>query len=131
MRLAADTNVLLRAVVGDDPVQSPAAASALRSASLVAISSVALVEFVWVLSRVYKRPNDQISAAIRTLIAADNVKVDRASTESGLAFMDAGGDFADGVIASQGTQLGADVFVSFDFEALRIAQGQRRRAAMP
>ncbi len=77
MRITVDTNVLVRAAVGDDPVQSLAAAKALQAASLIAATSPALCEFVWVLTRAYKRPVSDISRAIRRLLAADNVAVDR------------------------------------------------------
>jgi predicted nucleic-acid-binding protein len=49
--------------------------------------------------------------------------------DAGLAMLDAGGDFADGVIAYEGRWLGAEMFVSFDkkaVEALR-AQGEQAR----
>ncbi len=39
--------------------------------------------------------------------------------EAGLAVLEAGGDFADGVIAFEGSRLGADVFVSFDRRAAK------------
>ncbi len=131
MRITADTNVLVRAAVGDDPVQSPAAAKALRAASLIAVTNPALCEFVWVLARAYKRPVPDISGAIRRLLAADNVAVDRLAAEAGLAFLEAGGDFADGIIAYEGRQLGAEVFLSFDRDAVTIAKAQRIDAAPP
>jgi predicted nucleic-acid-binding protein len=44
--------------------------------------------------------------------------------EAGLAQLEAGGDFADGVIAHQGQWLGGDVFVSFDRQAVGLLRGQ-------
>ena len=38
--------------------------------------------------------------------------------------LDAGGDFADGVIAYEGSWLGADIFVSFDKRAVKLMQSQ-------
>ena len=40
--------------------------------------------------------------------------------QAGLNMLDAGGDFADGVIAYQGRWLGAETFVSFDKQAVRL-----------
>lgn len=131
MRITADTNVLVRAAVGDDPVQSPAAAKALQAASLIAVTNPALCEFVWVLARAYRRPVSDIAGAIRRLLAADNVAVDRLAAETGLAFLEAGGDFADGIIAYEGRQLGAEVFLSFDKGAVTIVKSQRIDAASP
>lgn len=67
--------------------------------------------------------------AIRTLLNTSNVVVNRPVAEAGLALLDAGGDFADGVIAYDGTWLGAETFVSFDKKAvsLLMKQGQSAR----
>lgn len=42
--------------------------------------------------------------------------------EAGLAIMEAGGDFADGVIAHQRGTLGGDVFLTFDAKAAKLLQ---------
>ena len=73
MRITADTNVLVRAVVGYDAAQSSAAIAALRDAEQIAVALPALCEFVWVLRRVYAFPVADIVAAIRALMAAGNV----------------------------------------------------------
>jgi predicted nucleic-acid-binding protein len=120
VRITPDTNLLVRAITRDDPSQAKLAEAELASAELVAISQVALCELVWVLSHSYKAPAADIAEAIRRLTDADNVAVDRRSLEAGLAFLDRGGDFADGVIAHQGYELGGDVFVSFDKKAVGL-----------
>ena len=122
MRITADTNVLVRAVVGDDPVQSPAAMEALRGAEQIAVALPALCEFVWVLRRVYAFPVAEISAAIQALMAAGNVRLDRAAVQAGLVQLEAGGDFADAVIAHEGQWLGGHTFVSFDRQAVALLQ---------
>jgi predicted nucleic-acid-binding protein len=53
MKVAVDTNVLVRAVVRDDPVQANVAATVLTDAELIAVALPCLCEFVWVLLRVY------------------------------------------------------------------------------
>jgi predicted nucleic-acid-binding protein len=52
--------------------------------------------------------------------------VNRPAAEAGLALLEAGGDFADGVIAYEGHWLGADTFVSFDKKAVRRVEAQGR-----
>ena len=130
MKIAADTNVLVRAVTEDDVEQSKAAQAALRKAEIVAIATSALCEFVWVLSRAYRIPLVDIADAIRGLLNAANVVVDRPATEAGLAMLDEGGDFADGVIAHEGNWLGADTFVSFDKKAVKMLETQGRSARL-
>jgi predicted nucleic-acid-binding protein len=129
MKITADTNVLVRAITEDHEPQSKAAQSALKRAALVAISIPALCELVWVLSQGYKVPPNDIATAIRQLINGENVEVNRPAAEAGLIFLDAGGDFADGAIAYEGSWLGGETFVSFDKRAVKLmdAQGQSAR----
>jgi predicted nucleic-acid-binding protein len=124
MKMTADTNVLVRAVTEDQEQQSRAAQTALKKAELVAMPMPALCELVWVLSQGYKIPPAEIAEAIRRLIDGANVAVNRPAAEAGLAVLDAGGDFADGVIAYEGSWLGADTFVSFDKKAVRLMKAQ-------
>ena len=126
MKIAVDTNVLIRAVVGDDPAQARVAAKVLADAELIAVALPCLCEFVWVLLRVYEFQPSDAATAIRKLLAAANVEVNRTAVEAGLLVLDAGGDFADGVIAYEGCWLGGTTFVSFDKKAVALlaAQGQ-------
>lgn len=122
MKITPDTNVLVRVLVGDDAEQSKAAEALLKKADIVAISISALCELVWVLSRGYKTSTVNIAASIRHLINASNAVVDRPAVEAGLVLLEAGGDFADGVIAHEGNWLGADTFVSFDKKAVKLIE---------
>ena len=124
MRITADTNVLVRAVTEDQEHQSRTAQSVLKKADLVAIPISALCELVWVLSQGYKIPPTEIAEAIRRLINGANAVVNRPAAEAGLALLDAGGDFADGVSAYEGSWLGADAFVSFDKKAVKLIEAQ-------
>jgi predicted nucleic-acid-binding protein len=124
VRITADTNVLVRAITGDDPGQSRIAQAELAEAEIVAVALPALCELVWVLSRGYKIPRSEIGEAIRRLIGSVNVAADRPAVEAGLAVLEAGGDFADGAIAYEGRRLRAGVFVSFDRTAVALVEGQ-------
>jgi predicted nucleic-acid-binding protein len=120
MKITADTNVLVRALVEDDERQSRIAQAELAKADMVAIPLPVLCELVWVLSQGYRVPSLGIAEAIRRLANSANVAVNRPAMEAGLAQLDAGGDFADGVIAYEGRWLGAETFVSFDRKAVRL-----------
>jgi predicted nucleic-acid-binding protein len=124
MKITADTNVLVRAITEDHAHQSKAAQTALKAAELVAIPISALCELVWVLSQGYKIPPRDIAEAIRRLMNSMNVVLNRPAAEAGLALLEAGGDFADGVIAFEGNWLGADTFVSFDKKAVKLMEAQ-------
>lgn len=131
MRITADTNILVRAIIADDPVQTPAAQRVLDEAELVALSLHALCEFCWVARQGYARDRNNIAQAVRQLIEADNVVVDGPAVEAGLALLEAGGDFADGVIAYTGHWLGAESFVSFDRKAVKLLNAQGVTAVVP
>jgi predicted nucleic-acid-binding protein len=124
VKLTADTNILVRALTGDDARQSRLAQAELVNAELVALAVPALCELVWVLSQGYKIAAAEIAEAIRRLMNGANVVVNRPAVEAGLALLEAGGDFADGAIAYEGSWLGAEVFLSFDRKAVKLLEAQ-------
>ena len=124
VKIAVDTNVLVRAAVHDDVEQADAATKLMARAKMVAIAVPSLCEFVWVLRSVFRFQPSDIANAIRTLLAAENVEANRPAIDAGLAILDAGGDFADGVIAYEGRWLGAETFVSFDKKAVEMLTAQ-------
>ena len=130
MKITADTNVLVRAAVQDDLLQAGQAMQVLQEAQLVAIPLPTFCEFVWVLARGYKKPAAGIANAITQLINCRNVATNRPAVEAGLATLQAGGDFADGVIAYAGNELGAEDFVSLDQKAVAIMQSQGKSARL-
>lgn len=118
MKITADTNVLLRTLVEDDPAQASKAAKALASADVIVVTTQTLCELVWVLSRSYGVGKANVASTIRALADTRGVVVNRPAMEAGLAVMAEGGDFADGVIAYEGAWLGGETFVSFDKKAI-------------
>ena len=130
MKITADTNLLVRAAVQDDPEQARQATKLLQQAELVAVTVTVVCELVWVLRRGYKRSAPAISDAIRRLMKSAIVVMNRPAIEVGLSVLDAGGDFADGVIAYEGNWLGAEEFVSFDAKAVSVLRSQGGRARL-
>ncbi len=124
MNITADTNVLIRAVVRDRAAQARIAAKALMEADKIAITLPCLCEFVWVLLRIYDFKPQDVANAIGALTSTANVQVNRPAVEAGLAMLETGGDFADGVIAFEGRWLGGDTFVSFDKKAVALLKAQ-------
>jgi predicted nucleic-acid-binding protein len=120
VKITADTNVLLRAALMDHATQSAVAAQALLEAEAVAVTLPCLCEFVWVLTRGYRRSTEEVAAAVRSLIESAAVLADRPAVEAGLAVLERGGDFADGVIAFEGRRIGGRVFTSFDRDAVAL-----------
>lgn len=117
MKITPDTNLLVRAITEDDERQSKLAQAELAAAELIVLPLPMLCELVWVLSQGYRIASADIATTLRRLIDGTNVVVNRPAVEAGLALLDAGGDFADGIIAYEGRWLGAETFVSFDRQA--------------
>ena len=124
MKITADTNVLARAILQDDAAQCHTAREMLKSATLIAVSLPSLCELVWILRQGAKLPKEDVSIAIRALLDAGDVVMNRPAVELGLALLEAGGDFADGIIAHEGKWLGGETFVSFDKKAVTLLSQQ-------
>jgi hypothetical protein len=100
MKITADTNVLMRAVVQ------------------------------WCFDEGTKGLCLIFPDAIQRLMNVVNVVMNRPAVEAGLSVLAAGGDFADGIIAYEGDWLGAEEFVSFDSKATSIVQSHGTRARL-
>ncbi|WP_163463384.1 type II toxin-antitoxin system VapC family toxin [Jiella pacifica] len=124
MKIVADTNVIIRSLVGDDPGQAKSASDLLRRATSIAIALPTFCEIAWTLSRRYKATSDELKAAIISLRSDPKVVCDRDAVDAGLAMIDRGGDFADGVIAFEGRNLGGEVFATFDRKAASLLAAQ-------
>ncbi|AQX31524.1 type II toxin-antitoxin system VapC family toxin [Bartonella schoenbuchensis] len=120
MKISVDTNVLARAVLQDDKKQGEVASKILRKASLIAISLSCLCELVWILRRGAKLSKEDVAGMLRDLLATSNIVMNRPAVEAGLAILEAGGDFADGIISYEGNWLGGETFVSFDKLAIEL-----------
>src|SRR5215469_5051592 len=88
MKITADTNVLVRAIAGDDEQQSKVAQTELANASVVALPLPALCELVWVLSQGYKISAADIAEAVRRLTDGANVVVNRPAVAAVLVMLD-------------------------------------------
>jgi predicted nucleic-acid-binding protein len=130
VKITPDTNLLVRAITRDDRKQAERAEAELEKAELIALPLPMLCEVVWVLSRGLDASPAEIAKALRAFINDPKVVLNRAAAEAGLAMLDAGGDFADGVIAHEGTWLGADDFVSFDRKAVKLLAAQGKAARL-
>jgi predicted nucleic-acid-binding protein len=124
VRVIADTNVLLRFLCQSeaDKAQNEAVARLFNEADEIIIPTPVFCELVWVLSSLYKLSREKIASVIHMLLNSDtklNIREDE--VEAGLNMLQAGGDFADGVIAYTGSTMarGHTVFVSFDKKAVQ------------
>lgn len=79
VKLIADTNVLIRAIVMDDIAQAQTAQSILSNADLIVVPLPVLCELCWVLKRQYGVARAEIADVIRTLVETTNVRTNNAA----------------------------------------------------
>ena len=116
--IALDTNVLVRALLQDDALQSPKAQGRMAAAAEgegLFLSAFALLELAWVL-RSLKVPKTQVIETLRRLLATAGITVGhRPQVAAALDAFDSGkGDFGDYLIHQDGAFNGAQAFLSFD-----------------
>jgi predicted nucleic-acid-binding protein len=113
--IAVDTNVLVRAILGDDPKQTPIARRTLENARDILIPITVLIELAWVLKSVGWNRN-QIHQALGTLALQPSIHLDRSPDV--LAALDdfkhGPADFADYLALHQSRSLGARKLLTFD-----------------
>jgi predicted nucleic-acid-binding protein len=120
-----DTNVVVRFLAQDDPVQSPIATRVIGRLSREQpgfISGIVLAEVTWVLSRAYKASRADIAAAVEGLLRAAELKVENADAAYralGRYLTSTSVEYADALIAETAALAGAAEVVTFDQNAAR------------
>jgi len=121
-----DTNILVRYLTQDDPIQSPKARKIierrLTEENPGFVSIVAMVEIVWVLDRAYKLATHEIAAAVERILQTDVLVVENEQEvfTAMIALKQAQGSFADAIIAGLGTRAKCSRTLTFDHKALRL-----------
>ncbi|GAA4367273.1 PIN domain-containing protein [Agromyces bauzanensis] len=116
-----DTNVILRAVLDDDPVQSPEAKRLFRDLTSETpgfITQVSLVETYWVLARSIRMPRAACLTVIRALVETEVLEFDDGeSVVRALTLAEDGADFANALIEGTMELFGVTETVTFDRSA--------------
>jgi len=121
-----DTNILVRYLTQDDPIQSPKARQIIERRLTEEkpgfVSIVAMVETVWVLERGYGLTPREIVAAVERMLQTDVLVVENEQEvfTAMIALKDGQGSFADAVIAALGARMGCSCTLTFDRKALRL-----------
>lgn len=120
--IGVDTNVLLRWLVQDSAsIAEQELAAKLLNGKRFHISNVVFIETLWLLSRYYKFPKQQIQAFIETLLQEDLVTVQGHDliAKALSDWKQFGGDLPDHVLARQNEAAGCGHTVTFDKKAGR------------
>lgn len=122
-----DTNILVRYLVQDDPIQSAKATEIierrLTEENPGFVSTVAMVEIVWVLDRAYGLESDEIAAAIERTLQIDVLVVENEQEifTAMIALKQGKGSFADAILLALGARAGCSYTLTFDQKASRLA----------
>ena len=115
-----DTNVLVRYLVHDDPVQSAQAnqfiEQKLIERKILFINHIVLCELVWVLTRAYDYPKLKVVEVIEKILLAHQFEIeDKSSVWEALNdFKTSRADFADCLIGVKNRNAGCEKTWSFD-----------------
>ena len=121
-----DTNVVVRYLTQDDPVQSPKATELIERGLTEEepgfVSVVAMAETAWVLERVYGRTAEEIAAVIERMLEVEVLVVESEQEvfTAMIAVKEGRGSFADALIGALGAKAGCSHTVTFDQKALRL-----------
>lgn len=122
-----DTNILVRYLAQDDPIQS-AKANDIFERRLTAenpgfVSVVAMAETAWVLDRAYGLSGGAIAAAIERMLQIDVLIVEheQAVFTAMIALKQGRGSFADAIILALGVRAGCSFTLTFDRKAARLS----------
>lgn len=123
-----DTNILVRYLTQDDPVQSKRASELierrLTEENPGFVSIVAMVETVWVLDRSYGFAAREIVAAVERLLQIDVLIIENEQEvfKAMTVLKDGKASFADAVIAELGLRAGCTRTLTFDHKAARLPE---------
>lgn len=127
-----DTNVLVRYVTQDDPVQSPQACELIESFTAFSpgfVSLVSVVELVWVLQSCYQSAKSEVVTVVETLLRTRELTVEHAEViwQALRRFSANKADFADCLIERCAHAAGCEYTATFDLNAAKAA-GMKRLA---
>jgi predicted nucleic-acid-binding protein len=116
-----DSNVLVRLLTGDDPVQVARARTYVEANAPCWVNRVVTCEAVWVLDRVYRLSPARLALALKQLMQTIEFEFeDFEAIEAGIAALEGGGDFADTVIVVTNVAQGCEATGTFDRKASRL-----------
>lgn len=121
-----DTNILLRYLLLDDPVQSPKAVRVIereaRRSNVLFVSLTTILEIVWVLQSYYEMSDQETAGAVQKILQIERFTVQNKNEVSAAAraLYSGDGSFADVLIGALGVWAGCKSTLTFDRKAARL-----------
>lgn len=117
---AIDTNIIVRFLTKDDPVQYKKATKILKNESAW-IPKTVLVETYWVLNNVYKYPKEKVIYAFMQLAGLPNVKLEsNTQIKTAMEYVQNGMEFPDAVHLASSQE--NNLFYTFDIKMIKSAK---------
>jgi predicted nucleic-acid-binding protein len=124
-----DTNILMRYLVQDDPVQSPRAteiiSQQLSEEAPGFVSLVTILEVYWMLKSVFRRSRQDLANDIEKVLSADTLEIQNEQEvyNAVIALRTGSGSFEDALVGSLGIWRGCSSTLTFDNDAARKLHG--------
>lgn len=121
-----DTNILVRYIMQDDPVQSPKATRIIerhfRGQDTAFLSLASILELVWVLESFYDLTGRQIAQTLERILQIETVMVQNEHEVSAAVqiLKTRKGSFEDALIGALGAWAGCSSTLTFDKKASRL-----------
>ena len=126
MSNALDTNVLVRLATRDDAVQFSKAEKLARDRFSVSspawISVIVVVEYTWILTRLYQYSRREIANTLKALIETDCFRVEDQNLVRAAVrlYSETKADFSDCLILVRNQENGSDITHTFDRQAAKL-----------
>ena len=126
MSNALDTNVLVRLATRDDAVQFSKAEKVVRDRFSVSspawISVIVVVEYTWILTRLYQYSRREIANTLKALIETDCFRVEDQNLVRAAVrlYSETKADFSDCLILVRNQENGSDITHTFDRQAAKL-----------
>ena len=124
-----DTNILIRYLAQDDPVQSPRATEIitqqLSEQEPGFVSLVTILEVFWVLKSVFKRSRQDLAGDMEKVLSADTLEIQNEQEvyDAVVALRSGTGSFEDALAGSLGIWRGCSTTLTFVIDAARRLPG--------
>lgn len=127
--IGVDTNVLVRYLVQDDPLQSKEANRIIENEKIIFINHIVLCELVWVLRRGYNYDKPTVTETLEKILLTRQFEIEEkniawhALTE----FKKSSADYSDCLIGIKNQHAGCDFSFTFDQKAGSLSYFSRNK----
>lgn len=127
MMISVDTNVIVRLLTGDDPLQFERSKALFSTDNSIFIPTSVVLECEWVLRYAYDFKQPEITTAFQSLFGLPNVHLENPSViANAIEWHQNGMDFADAIHLALSEE--AEAFMTFDKSLIKSA---RKNSTVP